>query len=361
MNVTRVTGFNISFRGKIIDSHAHIGRHEGEINTPKELDIFVKSALPNEDTVEKMIVSDLDVLHSVKGEYEGNKAALELFKNNDRYVLLASCSPKDGDVKNIEKLFKEYPNEFKGLKFHPAIQNLPISDNKYEPYMKFASKNNLPCLFHSQVNVLDNGKLNPNDIHITDPTYIYTLAKKYPKTPVVLAHMGAGWQESHDKAIDILIESVKKGDANLYADISWVDIDHEPTHVVKAIKHLKGIGEKDWKCGDQSFRLMFGTDAPLSRFQKNGAREVYSGFVEKIKNSIRKDKDLKPNAEQIIDDLFYNNAKKLYLSTKKKADYSKNKIIAGIITAVLAVLFGYTIYKRQQDKIKDKTFNIIEK
>lgn len=326
MCVTRVISSDVYFKGKIIDSHAHIGCHNGENNTKEQLDVFVKSALPNKDIVEKMIVSDLDVLHSQKKEYEGNKAALELFKNSDKYALLASCSPKDGDVKNIEKLFKEYPNEFKGLKFHPDIQNLVISDKKYEPYMKFASKNSLPCLFHSQVNVLD-GKLNPNDIHITDPTHIYNLAKKYPKTPVVLAHMGAGWHESHDKAIDILLESVKKGDANLYADVSWVDIDNAQTHIAKAIKRLKGIGEKDWKYGDQSFRLMFGTDAPLARFQsKSDVKKVYSDFVDKIKISIKNDKDLKPEAEKIIDDLFYNNAKKLYLSGKKNA-FQKIKLL----------------------------------
>lgn len=347
MNVTRVTDFNIYFKGKIIDSHAHIGYHDGKNNTKEQLDTFVKTALPNKDTVDKMIVSDLDVLHSAKGEYEGNKAALELFKNNDKYALLASCSPKDGDVKNIKKLFKEYPNEFKGLKFHPDIQNLVISDKKYEPYMKFASKNNLPCLFHSQVNVLD-GKLNPNNIHITDPTHIYNLAKKYPKTPVVLAHMGAGWQESHDKAIDILVESVKKGDANLYADISWVDIDHEPTHVVKAIKRLKGIGEKDWKYGDQSYRLMFGTDSPLARFQQDDAREVYSKFVDNIKFSIRNDKDLKPEAEKIIDDLFYNNAEKLYLLGKKKSFFSKNKLFLGFVITTLTGIVGYYLYKTKQ-------------
>ncbi len=349
MNVTRITGFHVYFRGKIIDSHTHIGKHDKEINTKEQLDVFVKSALPNKDTVEKMIVSDLDVLHSVKGEYEGNKAALELFKNNDKYAVLASCNPKEGDVKNIKKLFKDYPNDFVGLKFHSDIQQLDLSNKKYEPYMKFASKNNLPCLFHSQVNTIE-GKLNPNSIHISDPQSIYNLAKKYPKTPVVMAHMGAGWQESHDKAIDILVESVKKGNANLYADVSWVDIDNAQTHIVKAIRRLKGIGEKDWKYGDQSFRLMFGTDAPLARFQAKGdVKKIYSDFVDKIKTSIRNDKDLKPQAEQIIDDLFYNNAKNLYLSGKKK-HFLKGTIIAGSVIAAVALFCGYTIYKNKQDK-----------
>lgn len=343
MKISSVCGIN--FKGKIIDSHAHIGYHEGKYNTKEKLDTFVKSSLPNKDTVEKMIVSDLDILHSQKGEYKGNKAALELFKNNDKYALLASCNPKDGDVKNIEKLFKDYPNDFVGLKFHSDIQQLDLSNKKYEPYMNFASKNNLPCLFHSQVNTIE-GKLNPNSIHISDPQSIYNLAKKYPKTPVVMAHMGAGWQESHDKAIDILVESVRKGDANLYADVSWVDIDHEPTHVVKAIKRLKGIGEKDWTYGDQSFRLMFGTDSPLSRFQQDkNPIQVYSDFVEKIKTSIKNDKDLKPDAEKIIDDLFYNNAKKLYLSKKKETSSSKSKILLGLGALGIAGALLYNFFK----------------
>lgn len=319
----------ISFTGRIIDSHSHVGRHEGQSYTKDQLDVFVKSELPNKDTVEKMIVSDLDVLHNLKGEYEGNKAALEMFRDSDKYVLLASCNPKDGNVENIKKLFKEYPDKFIGLKFHSDVQNLPLSDKRYEPYMKFASENKIPCLFHSAVELID-GKVNPNLKHISDPESIYSLAKKYPKTPVVIAHLGAGWNESHDKAIDVLAESVKKGDANLYADISWVDIDHEQTHIVKAIKRLKGIGED---------RLMFGTDAPIDRFSKENARETYSNYVEAIKTSIRNDKDLKPNAEAIIDDLFYNNAEKLYLK-KKTPPSSSNKrwLIAGTIAAILGGL-----------------------
>ena len=355
MNVTRISYIN--FTGKIIDSHVHIGKHDGGDYRKNDLDIFVKSQLPNKDTVEKMIVSDLDVLHGKKGEFEGNKSALELFKNSGHYLLLASCNPKEGNAENIKKLFKIYPDDLKGLKFHSDIQQLSLSDKKYEPYMKFASKNNLPCLFHSQVNTLSDGKVNSGIKHISDPENIYSLARKYPKTPVVMAHLGAGWKGAHDKATDILVESVKKGDANLYADISWVDIDQPQEHIVKAIKRLKGIGEKDWKYGDQSFRLMFGTDAPLARFKGDAAIDAYTDFVEKIKASIRNDKDLKSEAEKIIDDLFYNNAKKLYLSGKKKSGTSKIKVLAGCIAAIFAVFMGYFTFKNKWRK--DKTSSVL--
>lgn len=346
MNIAKISSIN--FTGKIIDSHTHIGNHDGRTYDKEDLDIFIKSELPNKDTVEKMIVSDLDVLHGTKQEFEGNKAALEIFKDNKNYVILASCNPKEGNAKNIKKLYKKYPNDFKGLKFHPDIQQLELSDQRYEPYMEFASKNKLPCLFHSQVNILEDGHVNQKLRHISDPENIYTLAKKYPKTPVIMAHLGAGWKDAHDKTTEILIESIKKGDANLYADVSWVDIDDAQTHIVKAIKRLKGIGDEGWKYGDQSFRLMFGTDAPLARFKDNDALKAYTDFIEKIKDSIKKDPDLMSEADKIIDDLFYNNAKNLYLTNKKKHS-ANHKMLLGILVTILAAGIGFGIYKHKKN------------
>ena len=353
----------LSFKSKIIDSHTHIGSHQDTIYSKSDLDVFVKSELPNKDTVEKMFVSDLDVIHSVKNEYDGNKAALEIFKDSSKYELFASTNPKSGNVSNIKKLFEENPDRFIGLKFHPDIQQLELTDKKYEPYMEFAQTNNLPCLFHSQVNVMDKGIINPNSINISDPENIYNLAKKYPEIPVVMAHMGAGYNESHDKAIDVLVQSIKNGNANLYADISWVDIDAETfnnhkskDHIIKAIKRLKGVDDPDWKYGDQSYRLMFGTDAPLARFKNNNSGESlsnYTQFIEDIKYAIRNDKDLSVDSEKIIDDLFYNNAKKLYLSPKRKQSRGGKVALISLVIAAIPAISIYIMHKKsipQQNK-----------
>ena len=275
MIITKIT--QVSFMRKIIDSHAHIGQHEGYKLTKDNLDIFVKEPLPNNDTVNKVIVSDLDILKSLKDEYNGNKDLIKIFEGDENYALMASCSPKTGNSENIKKLFRENKNVFVGLKFHPVFQDLPLDSIKYEPYMKFAEKMNIPCLFHTEVITDGKGKL-VKDISISDPDYIYKLSKIFKTTPVVMAHLGAGWGEAHDKAINILIESIKNGDANLYADISWVDIDTKALkngapgpkeHIISAIKKLKGINDSSWCYGDQSFRLMFGTDIPLGRFNKD--------------------------------------------------------------------------------------------
>ena len=350
MNVTRIPSIN--FMSRIIDSHAHIGTHNNNVYNKNQLDVFTKSDLSNGDSVKKIIVSDLDVLSGLKEEFEGNKMLLNTFKNDNNYSLIASCNPKNGKVDNIKRLFNEYPNNFLGLKFHPDIQQLELSDYRYNAYMEFASQKQLPCLFHCQVKLLEDGRLNTKLKHISDPENIYNLAKKHSKTPVVLAHLGAGWNESHDKTIDIIIESIRKGDANLYADVSWVDIDNQHTHIVKAIKRLKGIGEKDWSYGDQSYRLMFGSDAPLARFKDAKAKETYTQYIEAIKSSIRKDKDLSANAEKIIEDLFYNNAEKLYLTSQNKTKPKKSLIFIGIFTGI-SIACGL-LYKNLKTKNKEQ-------
>ncbi|MBO5947337.1 amidohydrolase family protein [bacterium] len=343
MNVTRINNMSkINFSGKIIDAHAHIGKHDGINYTKQDLDVFVKSKLANNDEVEKIIVSDIDVLHGVKDEYKGNFDTFNLLKNDPHYEFLISCNPQKGNVCEIEKLYKSNLEKIVGLKFHPSIQNLELIDKKYEAYMDFATKNNLPCLFHSEVQTLADGKIDTQKILISDPQKIYELARKYSKTPVVMAHMGGGWAEAHDKAIDVLINSIKNGDANLYADVSWVDIDHPQTHIIKAIKMLNGIGEKDWSYGDQSFRLMFGTDIPLARFKNNNSDDSiknYTKFVENIKSAIRNDKDLGINSEKIIEDLFYNNAQKLYKTSKT---IPQNNILKPVICGILLLSSVFT-------------------
>ena len=309
----------INFGGKIIDSHAHVGWHKNKNLQKEDLDIFVKSNLPNNDNVEKIIVSNMDILHFRADEYSGNKAILEKFSGDSQYSVLATCSPAGGRVERIIKLFKDFPNKFIGMKFHPTIQTLSLKNDRYEPYVEFAEKEGIPCVFHSAVNVDSySGNIIANNWDNSDPRMIYELAKKHPKTPIVMAHLGAGWNTSHDLALNVLLDSIKNGDANLYADISWVDIDsNDKSHIVNAIKALKGIDNPEWKYGDQSFRLMFGSDAPLGRFGEADARIHYNNFIEGIKNAIRKDNALKKDSEKIIQELFYDNAEKLFFKKAK--------------------------------------------
>ena len=326
MNINPISAFCINFKGRVIDYHAHTGNFMGEQFTKDNLDVFVKSPLSNGDTVEKIVVSNIDPFDGTKDEYASNEELYNEIKDDDKYVFMYGCSPKNTSVENVARFMEEYPDAVRGLKFHPNSQGVPITDECYEPYFAFAEENNLPCLFHTVVPT-DMGKLvrKEDDTvdtdaldQYSDPQLVYEAAKKYPTVPFVMAHMGSGWRESHDWTLETMLESIENGDANLYCDISWVDIDsemvdgHKPKdHIIKAIKALKGINNPDWKHGDQSFRLVFGTDAPIARFNEEKGTDHYVDFIDEIKYAIRNDEDLAPDADEIIEDLFYNNAKKL--------------------------------------------------
>ena len=101
-----------------------------------------------------MIVSDIDTMADdyYAGEYEGNENALKIFGDDDFYALLAVCRPDktNGDISDIQRLFDTYPEKFTGLKLHPEAMNMYADDYRCDPYMEFARKNNLPCMFHSE-------------------------------------------------------------------------------------------------------------------------------------------------------------------------------------------------------------------
>lgn len=359
------------FGTRIIDSHAHIGKLKDTNFDKTHLEPFLNK-LPNGDKVEKIIVSDLDVIQGFKSQKTQNENLLKLFSNSDKYALLAACNVKE-DVASMRELLVENKGKILGLKFHPHLQNVPITDVKYKPYFDLAKEQKLPCLIHTAVDLTKDGMHSGQLEKFADPKSIYEVAKNYKKTPFVMAHLGSGWKDAHRYTTDIIIESIKKGDANLYADISWVDIDHtvdnKPSkeNLINAIKRLKGIGEKDWKYGDQSFRLMFGSDAPIDRFADPKTRiDSYNRYIEEIKTAIRSDIDLEKDAEKIIDDLFFNNAKKLYkikdsnreLKTSEKVLKFFSKNIGKLAISSIVVFAGIMALCYCQDKNKRSKPNL---
>lgn len=350
MLTTSKINHNISFNGRIIDAHTHIGCWDKPDGKPYELkdilEITNKTKVDG-DTVEKVIVSSLDCLKlgpnnkPLASELEGNKAMLETLKNNKFAVPLAVCQPGFGSVKNIEELFKKNPNSFVGLKIHPKNLKLRADDNAYKAYLEFAEKNNLPCLFHSQCTIdYDKNILKTAiaDMDPSDPRFIYASAKKTPNVPVILAHMGAGGKLAHEKALEVLLESINKGDANLYADISWVGVQSDKKiidteMVIEAIKKLK-----DTSKGDKTDRLLFGTDAPIAEFSKGDG--LYTRFVKEIKFAIKS--NFGDEADVLIDKIFYKNGADLFkLDAKEVAQKSSkksNKVLKYLGLSVLLIL-----------------------
>jgi len=335
---------SISFTGQIIDAHVHSGnwwRNGNLTDHTKEIDTFTKQLLPNGDTVERVVVSNLDCMVRVNkdnepirflsDEIEGNKKLLELANKNPKIIPLATCQPIYGSAQNISKLLEENPNRFFGLKFHPEQLDIAADSEVYNQYMDIAKKNNLPCLFHSGQS-FDTQYVPASKV--SKPQQIYSLAKRFPEIPVIMAHMGGNEGENTKAALNCIIESVKNNDAKLYADISWVDCDNPQKPTLKeVIKSLKEYNALD--------RIMFGTDAPLGRFGFEGEHNIqpinaYNENINNIKTMIKQ--EFGKEADSIIEKLFYKNAQNLFIN-KTWLPKTEN-IKQGVSKTKLAVIFG---------------------
>lgn len=352
---------NISFTGKIIDAHVHSGnwwRNGNLYDHTKDIDLFSKEPLPNGDTVEKVVVSNLDCMvrtnntqepiHFMSDEIEGNIKLAQLAKQNNKLLPLATCQPNFGTVDNIKKLFSDNPNVFYGLKFHPEQLNLPANSALCNPYMEFAQKNDLPCLFHSG-QTFDSAQ--GVATKVSKPAQIYELAKRFPKVPVIMAHLGGNEGENTLFATKLIIESVTKNNSKLYADISWVDCNNpQKSTLSQVIKILKENNALD--------RIMFGTDAPLGRFGLLGEnntppKEAYVNNINDIKKMIKR--DFGQESEEIINKIFYENAQNLYLKKLWKNNNTHEKITkffkskTGLLVSTgLVLLSGITCFSLQK-------------
>lgn len=148
----------------------------------------------------------------------------------------------EGYSDQIEQLIKRNTEFIAGFKIHPSLSDLPLTDEKYHPYLKLASKLQLPVQIHSE----DDGRSNVR--------FVYDMALMYPRIPFIMVHMG--FNSDNADAIDLM----QKTD-NLYGDTCEV----KRKSVIKAIE-VAG-----------SEKLLFGTDAIV-----NGM-DTYKKYVPIIK------------------------------------------------------------------------------
>ncbi len=248
------TSFNI------VDIHAHIGTFEG-------YDLSAPTLLKNLDKygIRLALVSNIDGANlpgTTKNlnEKKANEKTIDLVLKHPKLLRgLVWTRPVDGDAKNAEPFLKDSVDSenrpiFVGVKFHPEFNKFAADDKRVDPYLKLCKKYGVPAVFHC------GGAASPSS-----PLRIYNVARRFPTVPIVLYHMGFGG--GHDSAIDLVSQSITRGDALLYLETAQAD----PVAVMRAIKK---VGSK---------RVMFGTDATYF-----GAKhyENYESLVEKLKNEL---------------------------------------------------------------------------
>ena len=93
MNINRINA--VSFKGKIIDAHVHVGHWKGANYTNNEIDVFTKSPLQNGDTIEKIIkdsgieniTDDSAIREIIKSVINANPQSVEDYKQgHDRAI-----------------------------------------------------------------------------------------------------------------------------------------------------------------------------------------------------------------------------------------------------------------------------------
>ncbi len=130
---------------------------------------------------------------------------------------------------------------FKGLKIHPRYHGVSISDQRVEDLIKIAGDLTIPVYFDC---LPSKGKV---PVKETIPLLIDELAMKYPKTKIVIAHMGGHY------ALDSY--AVVRNNDNVYLDLSNTIIRYQGSTVIKDIEFvIKELAPKK--------KLIYGTDYP---------------------------------------------------------------------------------------------------
>ena len=267
----------------IIDAHTHVGNSFwGQFPPEFLLDIIG-------DDVDIAICSNLEGIDSYTGkdEIECNLDMLNACKKYPKIKPLAVCEvDRTENAGKIRKLLGEHP-EFIGLKFHPEFTKLRADSDKYNDYLKVAQEYKKPCLYHS-------GHIKSR---FSSPELIYKKAKEFPNVPIILGHLSTTTRECHEKAIEIMLESIENNTATLYADVSWVGVEDS----IMLIEKLKNT-----KKGDLTERILWASDAPVGDF--NQRRELYLKNLKDFQEGILKHF----NDPILLDNLMYKNAKNLF-------------------------------------------------
>ena len=151
---------------------------------------------------------------------------------------------------------------FRGIKIHPYLDQVSLSDPRFEPVWEFAAERKVPVLIHTWNNLRSNDPL----LDFCAPSKIEKIAGKYPEAKIILAHSGGEY--------DGILEAIKTAKAftNVYLDTTSSRL--YPGVIEMMVDE---VGAK---------KVLYGSDMPFLSPVPQIAKIVYADIGESEKRKI---------------------------------------------------------------------------
>ncbi len=270
---------------KIIDAHIHFSNIQSFKDTALKAGLdYSKIGLVNQDVdIESFI--GMGVTEGKSGSFPDLEAptpmGLDLDENPKNLYSVIGINPHTIDG-NLEKIEQQLQENAIGLKIYAGYYHYHVWDEVYHPVYELAKKYQVPVVIHSGDTFSDRGLLK-----FSMPIEADQLALMYRDVNFVIAHFGDPW-------IMETAELIHKN-PNVYADLSGLivgdrkDVERflfQPLFV----DHIR----RGLVYADSYHKVLFGSDWPLVDIN------AYVDFICALV------------PEQHWNDVFYNNAKKLF-------------------------------------------------
>jgi uncharacterized protein len=176
---------------KIIDFHTHFPADIYPKKKIKKQFIYDTSSIIEEmdnsntavsvvSSIEPMFRESWKVLNPNGMKYGGNENAFQSIRNVKHRLkgaFVPNCFEKPQIIKEDINYF--YENfDCRAIKIHPWIGGFPANSYKLKSVFEIATELKIPILYHS------------GTIPFTTPAEIFDMAKKFPKTVIILGHSG---------------------------------------------------------------------------------------------------------------------------------------------------------------------------
>jgi predicted TIM-barrel fold metal-dependent hydrolase len=232
---------------KIIDAHAHVGYYGSFFNVGITPEALLRQM--DDHQIVKALISDLD--------NDALRNAVRAYP--DRLLGAVWVDPRNGSkALDAARAALEHWG-FKGIKLHPLIHGYVANDSIVDPFAQLAEELGVPVFVHS------------GHPPFSLPWSIAQLAERFPRTRLVMVHMGHG----HGVYIQAAIDMAMKYE-NIFLETSGM-----PMHSkVREAYELVGAN-----------RILFGTDAPFHHPSVEIQRALVSGL-----------------GQDQLEDVFYRNA-----------------------------------------------------